>query len=160
MRRSFLEITDPGAFRPAWTGVPGARVDLVEDAPPSFYRYLYGEVGRDYLWRDRSGWSDDKIRAYLADPAVSLWVLFVGNAPAGFAELRREPGDTVEIAILGLLPEFIGRGLGGHLLSVAVERAWESGAGRIWLHTCTHDHAAALPNYLRRGFTVFRTESP
>ncbi len=160
MRRSFLELTNPAAFRPAWTDVPSARVDRVEACPPSFYRYLYGEVGRDYGWRDRSGWSDAEIRAYLADPAVSLWVLFVGNAPAGYAELRREPGGPVEIAILGLLPEFVGRGLGGHLLSVAVERAWETGATRIWLHTCTTDHAAALPNYLRRGFTVFRAESP
>jgi hypothetical protein len=32
------------------------------------------------------------------------------------------------------------------------------GAKRVWLHTCTLDHAAALPNYLRRGFVPFKTE--
>lgn len=30
---------------------------------------------------------------------------------------------------------------------------------RVWLHTSTADHSHALPNYLGRGFTVFRTES-
>ena len=53
---------------------------------------------------------------------------------------------------------FTGRGLGGALLTEAVERAWAAGAARVWLHTCTFDHPAAIPNYLARGFTVFRTE--
>ena len=91
-------------------------------------------------------------------PAVSLWVMTVANAPAGYFELRQEGDGSVEIAYFGLLPEFVGRGLGGHLLSVAVERAFESGARRIWLHTCTKDNPAALPNYLKRGFVPFRTE--
>ena len=30
---------------------------------------------------------------------------------------------------------------------------------RVWLHTCTLDHPAALPNYLHRGFSPTRTES-
>jgi hypothetical protein len=29
----------------------------------------------------------------------------------------------------------------------------------VWLHTCSFDHPAALPNYLARGFRVFKTES-
>jgi hypothetical protein len=27
---------------------------------------------------------------------------------------------------------------------------------RFWLHTCTKDHAAALPNYLKAGFTIYK----
>lgn len=158
MQRHFLEMTAPAAFRPSWTDVPDARVDRVDACPPSFYRYLYGEVGRDYGWRDRADWTDAQVTAYLSDPAIALWVLFVGNAPAGYAEMRHGPDGAVEIVVLGLLPDFVGRGLGAHLLSVAVERAWEAGASRLWLHTCTNDHPAALPNYLRRGFAVFRTE--
>ncbi len=30
---------------------------------------------------------------------------------------------------------------------------------RVWLHTCTLDHPNALPNYLARGFTPYRTET-
>ena len=58
----------------------------------------------------------------------------------------------------GFFPEFTGRGLGGYLLTDAVERAWASGARRVWLHTCSFDHPFAIQNYLGRGFTVFKTE--
>ena len=156
--RTYLEIADPNTFHPAWSGVPGVRVDRVERCPSSFFRYLYEEVGRAYGWVDRLVWTDEDIARHLADPAVSLWAMTVANAPAGYFELRQDDGGSVEIAYFGLLPEFIGRGLGGHLLSVAVERAFESGARRVWLHTCTRDNPAALPNYLKRGFLPFRTE--
>ena len=62
------------------------------------------------------------------------------------------------IQLFGLLPEFSGKGLGKWLLVEAVERAWSLGASRVWLHTCTLDSPAALPNYLARGFKPFRTE--
>jgi GNAT superfamily N-acetyltransferase len=65
---------------------------------------------------------------------------------------------SVEIAYFGLLKHFHGRGLGGHFLTQAAQTAWESGAKRVWLHTNTMDHRAALPNYLKRGFKVFKTE--
>jgi GNAT superfamily N-acetyltransferase len=56
------------------------------------------------------------------------------------------------------LPEFLGRGLGKHLLTQAVQTAWGLGAARVWLHTCTLDDPAALPNYLARGFRPFKTD--
>jgi GNAT superfamily N-acetyltransferase len=64
----------------------------------------------------------------------------------------------MEIAYFGLFDEFIGRGLGGHLLTEAVGAAWTFGPARVWLHTCSFDHPAAIPNYTSRGFTPFRTE--
>jgi GNAT superfamily N-acetyltransferase len=107
---------------------------------------------------DRLPWTDDDIREYLGDPAVTLWLLSVSGAPAGYFELRREATGAVEIAYFGLLEEFHGRGLGGYLLSWAVEHAWQSGATRVWLHTSSLDHRAALSNYLKRGFVVFAIE--
>ena len=89
---------------------------------------------------------------------MSLWLLSVGGAPGGYFELRREVDGAVEIAYFGLLKEFTGRGFGAYLLTEAAERAWALGATRVWLHTSTLDHPAALPNYLKRGFQVFRTE--
>ena len=156
--RTYLEMIDQGAFRPAWTGVPDVRVDRVGACPVSFYRYLYSEVGRAYRWQDRLHWRDAEIAAHLDDPSRALWVMWVENAPAGYAELKHERDGGVELAFFGLLPEYVGRGLGKHLLSVVVERAWEDGARRIWLHTCTLDHPSALPNYLKRGFSPFKTE--
>ena len=82
----------------------------------------------------------------------------VAGAPAGYFELRRDRTNGAEIVYFGLLPEFTGRGLGGHLLTSAAEAAWSQGPERVWLHTNTMDHPSALPNYLRRGFTAFHSE--
>ena len=70
----------------------------------------------------------------------------------------QEAEESVEIAYFGLLPEFLGLGLGGHLLTEATRAAWALHPRRIWLHTCTFDHPAALPNYQARGFHITRTE--
>ena len=75
------------------TGPPGApngdvRVVRREQCDPEFWRHLYSTVGQAYRWVDRLPWTDDEIRAYLADPAVSLWVLTVGGTVAGYFELR------------------------------------------------------------------------
>ena len=133
-------------------------VHQVDDCAPSFWRRLYSEVGSQYHWVDRLVWSDDDIRAYLADPAVSLWVLSVDGGVAGYFELRTHADDSVEIAYFGLLPSYVGRGLGKYLLSEAAARAWALRPARVWLHTSTLDHPAALPNYLARGFEVFKVE--
>ena len=148
---------DPAELNPVSIGLTG-RVEQVHGCPVSFHRYLYREVGRNYHWRDRLIWTDEQVRNYLADPSVTLHVLYVQGSPAGYFELRMEPDGSVEIAYFGLLPEFIGRGLGKGLLSEAVRAAWARGARRVWLHTCTLDDPAALPNYLKRGFRPFKDE--
>jgi GNAT superfamily N-acetyltransferase len=157
--RTYLEMTERGALVAAPSPDPRARVERVHDCPASFFRYLYAEVGRNYHWVDRLVWSDEVVRARIANPAVTLHLLSVAGAPAGYFELERHPDDSVEIAYFGLLPEFLGRGLGKHLLSRATEAAWALGPKRVWLHTCTLDDAAALPNYLARGFRPFKTET-
>jgi GNAT superfamily N-acetyltransferase len=156
--RTYLQMLNRSELRPSRGADDGVRVERVGAFTPAFWRYLYTEVGREYHWVDRLGWSDDEIRAYLADPAISLWLLTVDGAPAGYFELRRDADNGVEIAYFGLLPEFTGRGLGGFLLTTAAERAWQLGASRVWLHTSSLDHPAALPNYLKRGFTIYDRE--
>ena len=140
------------------TDDPGVQVVEVPDCPASFYRYLYAEVGRLYHWTDRLIWTDEQTREHLARPAISLWVMYAAGAPAGYFELERHPDGSTEIAYFGLLQESLGRGLGKRLLTEAVDRAWEAGANRVWLHTCTLDDPAALPNYLKRGFKPFKEE--
>jgi len=34
-----------------------------------------------------------------------------------------------------------------------------AGASRVWVHTCTLDHPGALPNYIARGFRVYKEET-
>jgi ribosomal protein S18 acetylase RimI-like enzyme len=161
--RTYLEQTSLDELRPA--APPGEDVTVlqVEDCAPSLWRRLYSEVGEAYHWVDRLGWTDADIQAYLSDPAVSLWVLTASGEVAGYFELRKHPEDevrtfSVEIAYFGLLPAYVGRGLGKYLLSEAAARAWTLQPSRVWLHTSTLDHPAALPNYLARGFSIFRVE--
>jgi GNAT superfamily N-acetyltransferase len=156
--RTYLEMRSPKDLRPGNIPQDPPRLERIVDCPVSFFRYLYAEVGRAYHWVDRLTWSDEKVRAHLADPAVSLWLLSSGAAPAGYFELRDHGDRSIEIAYFGLLPEFTGRGWGGYLLRRAVETAWELEPDRVWLHTCTLDHPAALPNYLKRGFRPVREE--
>jgi GNAT superfamily N-acetyltransferase len=157
--RTYLEMSEPQALRPAPSPEPRARVERLLGCPASFFRYLYVEVGRGYHWVDRLPWSDDQLRARLASPAVSLHLLTVAAAPAGYFELERHPDGSVEIAYFGLLPEFLGRGLGKYLLSEAALAGWALEPKRVWLHTCTLDDPAALPNYRARGFREFKTET-
>jgi ribosomal protein S18 acetylase RimI-like enzyme len=108
---------------------------------------------------DRLGWDDQAIRTHLAQPSVTLWVLTMSGSPAGWFELKGHDDGSTEIAYFGILPAFRRRGLGKYLLQEAVRHAWETGAHRVWLHTCTLDDPAALPNYLARGFATYKEET-
>jgi GNAT superfamily N-acetyltransferase len=156
--RTYLEMTDPAALDEAPAPSRRAAVERIDDPASSLWRFLYTEVGREYHWVDRLAWTDEEVRRYLADPAVELWVLRVEEAIAGYFELRQDAEGGMEIAYFGLLPAFVGQGLGKYLLTCAVRRAWERGASRVWVHTSSLDHPAAFSNYLARGFRVWRQE--
>lgn len=157
--RPYLHMTAASQIKPAKLVDECIRVAHLAECPPSFWRFLYREVGHQFHWLDRLGWTDEQIANYLGQAEISLWVLYCEGVPAGYFELRNHQDRSVEIAYFGLLKEFRGRGLGKHLLNIAVEAAWNRGANRVWVHTCTLDHPAALPNYLHRGFQPFRQET-
>lgn len=121
----------------------------------SFYRYLYNAVGEPWLWYERRIMDDDRLAAILRDARIEIYVLYVGGVPAGYAELNRSNPSDVELAYFGLIPEFIGIGLGRYFLEAIVDIGWNGHPDRLWLHTCTLDHPSALPNYQRRGFTPY-----
>jgi len=82
-------------------------------------------------------------------------VLHVGGVPAGYYELERGAAGDTELAYFGLVPEFIGRGLGFWFLQAAVDNAWLGATRRLWVHTSTYDHPRALGFYQRAGFRVY-----
>ena len=158
--RTYLHLTDPGQFRPAFGAFPGLVVEHVAEPTPALYRTCYRSVGEAYHWRDRWNWSDAEIQAHLSQPEISIHVAVQRGWFAGWYELRRvTENNSVEIAYFGLAPSAIGIGLGKHVLSCAVRDAWALGPSRVWVHTCTLDHPHALPNYQARGFIVYRTET-
>jgi len=137
----------------------GLAVVHVPKPTTRYYRYLYDSIGGAYHWSSRKKLSDAELSAILHDPRVEVHVLTVEGEPAGLAELDRRIPDDIEIVQFGLMPEFIGQGLGKYFLSWAVQRAWSYKPRRLWLHTCTLDHPNALPNYIKGGFTVFKEET-
>ena len=135
----------------------GKKLALMRAEPPSvaFYRYLYDAVGRDWRWTMRKRMSDSQLRNLIEDPAVEIYILHVAGVPAGYSELDRRQPPEIELSFFGLVPEFIGQGLGAYFLNWTVRRAWEHGPSRLWLHTNTFDHPRALGLYQRMGFVVY-----
>lgn len=156
-----LEMREPpvrsAAPAPA---VPRPDLAIVRAERPtvSFYRYLYDHVGGPWLWYERRQLSDQALAAAVQDPAVEVYVLYAAGVPAGYVELDRRAAGEVELAYFGLLPEFIGQGLGAYFLAWAIDRAWQGSArpARVWVHTCSLDHPRALGNYLSAGFREIR----
>jgi GNAT superfamily N-acetyltransferase len=177
-----VEMTHPTRLRPA-RPVPGVWLDLTAPGSP-LVRPLQNRIGAAHYWAGLT-WSEEQWEGWLAEPRRRQWVVRSGAEPAGLAELEVQPAGTVEITAFGLLPEFIGRGIGGHALTLATRLAWrlepvgdrakpraqsaEPARGgakpvgmdrvrRVWLHTSSLDHPGALPNYRARGYVPFHTE--
>ena len=158
VRRTYLELRSLAELRPG--RLPAEHVELRRRFPiePTEYLELYTLVGERWLWRDRLAWSAEELQRYLENPDVHVWSAHVRDYTAGYFELKRHPDRVVEVMYFGLAPAFIGRGLGGWLLTRAAEEAFALDASRAILNTCTLDAPQALPNYLARGFTIVRED--
>ena len=155
-----LEMRDPAMLRAAGPPRIPLEIERAEVPQPELNRFLYTAVGGDWYWLGRLAWSYGRWMAWLDRPEVETWVARSGGSPAGYFELEGQEGDEVEIAYFGLMPQFIGHGAGGHLLTAAIRRAWQmSGTRRVWVHTCSLDHPSALSNYQARGLEVFQIET-
>lgn len=127
----------------------------LEEPDPRFYRYLHATVGDGWGWPGLDTRSDAELIERLADPAVEVFVLFIGGVPAGFFELDRRAAGEVELARFGLAPEFIGRGLGKMLLASAVETAWDHEPDRVWVRSSSREHPRGLLTYQWAGFEPY-----
>ncbi len=124
----------------------------------SFYRFLYNTIGHDWLWYERRQMTDEALVTFIHDESVSIYVLYVGGVPAGYTEIDSRRFPEIEIAYLGLMPEFIGRGLGRYLVDWSLDTAWQSNPERVRIHTCNLDHPTALPLYQKAGFEPCQQE--
>jgi GNAT superfamily N-acetyltransferase len=153
-----LEMLDPNELRPTSAPKKDLTVLRAEIPSPEFSRFLYTAVGGRWYWLDRLHWTYADWQRYLDPSEVETWVAYLHGTPAGYFELEQQDHRaTVEIAQFGLLPHFIGQRLGGHLLTLAVQRAWALEPRRVWVHTFSLDGPHALANYKARGFQVFDT---
>jgi GNAT superfamily N-acetyltransferase len=158
---TYLEMQAPEQLRPKRVD-PRLQVREQTERNWRFNRDLYFRVGEQWDWIDKRSWTDEQWKHYAAAPELRTFAGYYEDALAGYYELRRDTEGGVEIAYFGLLPDFIGRGLGGALLTSAIEEAWSRRGGiaakRVWVHTCNRDHPQALANYQARGMIIYKLE--
>jgi GNAT superfamily N-acetyltransferase len=165
-------MVSPPASRGRRSQVSGQEIEVRELKAPDweFNREMYFKVGEGWNWIDKRPWTDEQWKNYANDPNLRTFAGYCGREVAGYFELFRNSSgdqksevngqeDQIEIAYFGLLPGFIGRGLGGSLLTTAIEQAWawRPTPSRVWVHTCNRDHSSALANYQARGFEIYKT---
>ncbi|MSR55341.1 MAG: GNAT family N-acetyltransferase [Gemmataceae bacterium] len=156
---TYLEMRSAEALLPKSSQRSDVTLTRIAKPSPELNRFFYTAVGGDWYWLERLPWTYGDWMQYLDRPEVETWLVAADGIPAGYFELERQPEDNVEIVYFGLLPAYTLAGIGGWVLTRAVQRAWQMGVRRVWVHTCDLDHPAALRNYLSRGFTVFKTET-
>jgi GNAT superfamily N-acetyltransferase len=161
---TYLEMTSPDRLVPGRPPPKPLELEAVNDAAVAAFHSAVLRIGDPHHWTTPSGRSEAEWRERLARQDVLAWIARVGDEVAGAIELELQGEGGVEITMLGLVPEMVGRGFGGHLLTVATRLAWEArlpgeaSTRRVWLHTSTLDHPHARRNYERRGFRAFRSE--
>ena len=147
---TFLEMTE----RPAPAEAPASplRLERWPEVDADRYRGLFRRVGETWLWFSRLAMDDATLLANVAE--VHAVVDRAGDE-VGLVELDfRDPGESL-IRFLGLVPGLAGRGHGRWLFARTLALAWRPGVERVRVHTCSLDHPAALPAYLRAGFRAY-----
>lgn len=128
----------------------------VERPDLDWYRKLYREIGEPWLWFSRLRMADEELRTILHNPTVDVFALSFAGADRGLLEFDRRRFPDIELSFFGVTPALIGKGAGRALLAHCLPLEWEHGPRRIWLHTCTSDHPAALAFYMKFGFVPYK----
>jgi GNAT superfamily N-acetyltransferase len=146
--------------RPVLSPAPSGPWTLrhIERPDLAWYRDLYRRVGEEWLWFSRIRAADDKLAARLHHPLVETHALVADGRDEGLLELDFREPRACEIGMFGVTARLVGSGAGRFLMHRALELSWSRDIARLWLHTCTFDHPAALPFYQRAGFRPFRRQ--
>jgi GNAT superfamily N-acetyltransferase len=151
-----LEMTARPALRPdpprAWS------MRRVEMPPLDWYRGLYRRIGEEWLWVSRIRMADAELASHLHSPQLEVCALVDAGSDEGLLELDFRKRGQCEIVLFGVTARLVGSGAGRWLMNRALEIAWSRPIERLWLHTCTLDHPAALAFYQRSGFRACRRQ--
>jgi ribosomal protein S18 acetylase RimI-like enzyme len=162
MITTYLEMRSPDQLRAKRCADARFQIREKTERDWRFNRDLYLRVGEHWDWTDKRSWTDEQWQEYVIAPELRTFAAHYDGTLVGYYELRADTEGGIEIAYFGLLPEFIGRGLGGALLTSAIEEAWSRSGGiapsRVWVHTCDGDHPQALANYQACGMVVYKVE--
>jgi len=151
---TYVEMLEP----PQVVAAPSSGVSLrrVENPDLSWYRDIYQKAGAQWLWFSRLEMTGEQVIQVLNRPTTELYIAERGGSEIGMTELDRSQPPEVEITSFGLFREAFGQGLGRIFMAQLLEKAWQKGTSRVWLHTCTLDSPAALTFYLKCGFRPYK----
>ncbi|MFI1583355.1 GNAT family N-acetyltransferase [Embleya sp. NPDC020630] len=159
----YLEMTAPDELRPS-RPVEALGLRRVEPSPEVYA--LQARIGAPYGWRSTERTERDWAELRAAHPLRESWLITHRGESAGIGNLEPQPGGVVEVVTFGLLPEYVGKGLGGWALTLVLRQAWATpplpdaaAVRRVWLHTSSEDHANALKNYRSRGLRLYGVEA-
>lgn len=131
----------------------------VPEPCPELNRFFYLTVGAEWWWYSRLPWKRAQWMAWVDRPELETFIASRDGVPVGYFELENHAGPEVEVVSLGLLPSFVGRGLGPDLLHHALTSAFAQEPKRVWLATNTLDHPRALATYQAGGLRPYRRET-
>jgi GNAT superfamily N-acetyltransferase len=151
-----LEMTARPARRPDPAG--GWSLRRVEAPDLDWFRDLYCRIGEQWLWFSRLRMIDAELAARLHSPSIEVYALADDAGDEGLLELDFGQPGQCEIGMFGVTAKLVGTGAGRWLMNRTLEQAWSPAVTRVWLHTCSFDHPAALAFYQRSGFRPFRRQ--
>jgi len=150
-----LEMTEKPRLRPSPAG-QGFTLERLGAADVERFRALFSSVGADLMWFSRLVMPVEKLAAIIGDANVESYALMSGGSELGLLELDFREAGQCELSFFGLVPAAIGKGAGRYLMNEALSRAWARPISRLWVHTCSFDHPAALDFYRRSGFRPYQ----
>ena len=156
---TYLQMTRQPTATPRRPPLSDLAVFRIRQPSVPFYRFLYNEVGKPWLWYERRAMADADLQEILSNERVHVYALYRGGEPAGYVELDCRTNDEVELAYFGLLPWHIGVGIGPWFLDWAVSAAWAETPTRLIVNTCDLDHPKAIIVYQQAGFRPYRQET-
>ena len=147
---TYFEMVAPPAPRPE-PQRPDLALRRIMEPDVSWYRATIRLIGEAWLWFSPLVMPEAKLSALLRNPLLEVYALERQGETVGIAELdRRVPGE-VEISFFGVVAAEIGTGAARILMNRALALAFQSATRRVWLHTCSLDHPAAVPFYPALG---------
>lgn len=152
-----LEMRAPVPPRPEYD-VPGSSIERFAQLDARRYRALVRRVGESSLWQSPLLITGEQLARLVCDPDVEFYVLSVSGRDEGILQLDFREAGECELHLFGVSESLRGTGAARKLMNYALARAWARPITRLWLHTCTLDHPAALPFYIRSGFVPFKRQ--
>ncbi|TQL17361.1 acetyltransferase (GNAT) family protein [Zymomonas mobilis] len=125
-----------------------------ETAP---YLDLFRQIGSPWLWFSRLELDSSELQALITHPKIEIYRLRDQDQQIiGLVELDFRQEGQCEIVFFGLSSACLGKKLGHPMMRHTLSKAWRPDVRRVWLHSCSLDHPAALRFYQKHQFRPFQ----